>query len=94
MRRITAADFDPREGDLLDQDLLVEEVAADGMEGETLTLPVNTIVLAVQNSETDEHSVSEYTFRTSSGESWRVEVERMASGRGWLYPTRVYIEKQ
>ncbi len=68
-------------------------MAADGMEGETLTLPVNTIVLAVQNSVTDEQSVSGYTFRTSSGESWRGEVERMASGRWWLVTTRVAARK-
>jgi len=28
--RVTAAEFAPSEGDLLDQDLLIEEVAADG----------------------------------------------------------------
>jgi hypothetical protein len=93
MRRITAADFSPSEGDLLDQDLLIEEVSADGSEGECITLPANTMVLEVKNSDTDESSVSEYTFRTPEGEFWVVRVERMQPGCGWLVSTRVEVRE-
>ncbi len=91
--RVTAAEFAPSEGDLLDQDLLIEEVAADGEEGKTLTLPAHTMVLAAKYSDTDESSVSEYTFRTPSREFWRASVERMNPGHGWLITTRVEVRE-
>jgi len=91
--RITATDFSPREGEFLDQDLLIEEISADGSEGETITLPAHTMVWAVRGSETDESSVSEYVFWTPSGEFWRAVIERMRFGRGWLVTTRVRVDR-
>lgn len=94
MLNLLAVKTDLIVGELLEQEFSVTESFPDGTDGETLVLPVNTEVLGINSTKDDEKTVDYYDFRLPNGDEYGITIERMTPGKGWLYRTRVYIEKQ
>lgn len=94
MLNLLAVNIDLNTWDLLEQEISISEQFPDGTEGSTLMLPANTEVLGINSTEDEEKTVEYYDFRLPDGDEYGITIERMTPGKGWLYPTRVYIEKQ